>query len=49
MLQMFPLNVAKVDSVHMLQWSATAAGPAYMRVGVDGTRAVGRRNRAGAD
>jgi hypothetical protein len=46
MLQMFSLNVVKVDLVlHMLQWdpSATvpvaAAGPVHIRVGVEGARA----------
>jgi hypothetical protein len=47
MLQMFPLNVVKVDMVeHMLQCPDTTAGPTYMRVGVNGARAVGMRNRA---
>jgi hypothetical protein len=46
MLQMFSLNVVKVDLVlHMLQWDpsatvpAAAAGPVHIRVGVEGARA----------
>jgi hypothetical protein len=45
MLQMFPLDVAKVDlALHMLQWDLSAAvaccsdGPACMRVGVEGCK-----------
>jgi hypothetical protein len=43
MLQMFPLDVAKVDLVlHMLQTKVdpSAAKPACMRVGVEGARAI---------
>jgi hypothetical protein len=46
MLQMFPLNVAKVDMVeHTLQWPDATVGPACMRMGVNGARVIGARNR----
>jgi len=49
MLQIFPLDVAKVDPVlHMLQWTPFVAA-ACMRVGVERALAVGTGNRAGAD
>ena len=40
MLQMFPLDVVNIDMVlHMLRWDpSTAAGPACIRVGVEGVR-----------
>jgi hypothetical protein len=53
MLQMFPLDVAKVDLVlHMLQLQqqpAFAAGPACIARGCGGARAAGTGNRAGVD
>jgi len=50
-LQMFPLDVAKVDLVlHMLQWTpSAAAGPTYMCMGVERVQAAGMGNRASAD
>ena len=50
-LQMFPLDVAKVDLVlHMLQWTpSAAAGPTYMCMGVERVQAAGMGNRASTD
>jgi hypothetical protein len=48
---MFSLNVAKIDLVlHILWWTPSAvAGPTSVRVGVEGVRAAGVGNRAGAN
>jgi hypothetical protein len=47
---MFPLNIAKVDLVlHILWTPSAAAGPASVCVGVEGVRAAGAGNRAGAN
>jgi hypothetical protein len=49
-LQMFPLDVAKVNIVLLiLQWTPSAVRPACMCVGVEGARAVSAGNRADAD
>jgi hypothetical protein len=49
MLQMFPLDVEKVDLVlHMLQWAPFVV-TVCMRVGVEGARAANAGNHMGAD
>jgi hypothetical protein len=55
MLQMFSLNIVKVDTVlYMLQWTLFTVTAYYscwacMHVGVEETRAAGVKNRADAD